>query len=228
MTNLRALLFITSCGSALNIFLLLLGYSSSMRSKQEIRERIWKLMENKNLVSFPRPCFGRIPNFIGSAQAGEKILALNEFKRASGVFCAPDAVLRRVRELVLEAGKVLVVATPHMKKFLEISEVKKDKISKASTIKGFELFGKTLQTKVDLFIQGAVALDLKGSRLGKGSGYGDKEYWWLKNNNLLDDQAKVVVVAHELQILDDFSKLMTKHDVKADYILTPERIVRIK
>jgi 5-formyltetrahydrofolate cyclo-ligase len=197
-------------------------------SKQEIRKLIWSLLETKNLVSFPRPCYGRIPNFIGSEKACEKLLQIKEFRIAKCVFCAPDSVLKRARELALENDKLLAVATPHMKKFLEISNVERNKIKFATTIKGFEVLGKPLETKVDVFVQGAVAVDLKGNRIGKGSGYGDKEYWYLKSRNLLVENAIVVAIVHEMQILEDFSKLTTQHDVKLNYIITPERIIACK
>jgi 5-formyltetrahydrofolate cyclo-ligase len=92
--------------------------------KQDIRDKVWKTLEDKNLITHPRPCFGRIPNFIGSEIACEKIKEIEEFKKAKCVFCAPDSVLTRIREIVLEEGKTLVVALPHMKDFLKIDEVK--------------------------------------------------------------------------------------------------------
>ncbi|RLI79278.1 5-formyltetrahydrofolate cyclo-ligase, partial [Archaeoglobales archaeon] len=33
-------------------------------------------------------------------------------------------------------------------------------------------------------------------------------------------------IAHEVQIFEDLSHLMGKHDVKADVILTPKKIIR--
>ncbi|MEW6070173.1 MAG: 5-formyltetrahydrofolate cyclo-ligase, partial [Candidatus Thermoplasmatota archaeon] len=168
----------------------------------------------------------RIPNFIGAAKACEKLLELKEFKVAECVFCAPDSSLKRARELALENKKILAVATPHMKKILEISNIDSKKINFATTIKGFEIFGKPLKSIVDIFIQGAVSVDLKGNRLGKGTGYGDKEYWYLKAKNLLSENAIVVAIVHELQILNDFSELAMEHDVKVNYIITPERIIK--
>jgi 5-formyltetrahydrofolate cyclo-ligase len=194
-------------------------------TKQELRAKIWSLFERKKLLSFPMSCYGRIPNFINSTKVCELLLQLEEFKKARCIFCAPDAVLRRARELVLENGKVLAVATPHMRKFLELTNVPKDKIKLASTIRGFELFGRQLKTKVELFVQGAVAVDLKGNRLGKGAGYGDKEYWYLKAKGLLAEKAPVVAIVHELQIQEDFSELMTENDVKLQYIITSKRVL---
>ena len=196
-----------------------------MKSKEKIRQTIWKLMERKRIADFPLPCYGRIPNFKGSVIACERIKQLSEFKNAKCVFCAPDYVLKRIREIVLEEGKILAVALPHMKGFLEIKERKR--ISEATTIRGFSKYGVPLKTKVDLFVQGSVAIDRKGNRLGKGKGYGDKEWEWLEKHNLLAPGTKIVTVVHDIQIFDDFSFLMTEKDKSVNYILTPTRIIKI-
>lgn len=196
-----------------------------MKSKEEIREKIWKLMEENKIADFPQPCYGRIPNFKSSYTACEQIKQLLEFKNAKCVFCAPDYVLKRVREIVLEKGKILAVALPHMRGFLEIKE--KKRINEATTIRGFIKYGIPLKTKVNLFVQGSVAVDRKGNRLGKGKGYGDKEWDWLKKHNLLESETKIVTIVHDIQILDDFSYLMTEKDKPVNYILTPTRIIKI-
>lgn len=193
-------------------------------TKDDIRNKIWNLLEEKALVAFPRPCRGRIPNFVGSERAAERIRDLPEFMKATCVFCAPDRVLKRVRELVLEERKTLAVALPHMAGFLQIDE--RDRIGLATNIKGFRKFGEPLQKKIDLFVQGSVAVDLKGNRLGKGRGYGDQEWRHLKRNRFMDGTEKTVTVVHEEQIVDDVSNLMEKWDIWIDYILTPERVIR--
>ncbi|UCE19431.1 MAG: 5-formyltetrahydrofolate cyclo-ligase [Gemmatimonadota bacterium] len=192
-------------------------------TKDDIRKRIWTYLEDKNLVTFPRPCHGRIPNFTGSDEAGERIRSVPEFKEARCIFCAPDRVLKRIREIVLEEGKILAVALPHMTGFLQI--VERERIGQATSIKGFRRFGKVLETKIDLFVQGSVAVDLKGNRLGKGKGYGDQEWEHLRKRRLIGGNEKTLTVVHEKQILDDFSELMERWDKRIDYILTPERVI---
>lgn len=192
---------------------------SPQDTKEAIRERIWKLLETEGIASFPRPCSGRIPNFVGSNKASERLKGLPEFERAKCIFSAPDYVLKRVREIVLEEGKTLAVALPHMVGFLEIRE--RRAIDKATNIRGFKRYGVPLKTRVDLFVQGSVAVDRRGSRLGKGRGYGDREWGWLIEHGLMSPEAKVVTVVHDEQILDDFSRLMKLTDKRVDYILTP-------
>jgi len=198
---------------------------SSGDPKESIRQKIWKFLEDKNIASFPRPCFNRIPNFVGSWIASEKIKQISEFNSSACVFCAPDFVLKRVREIVLESHKILAVALPHMVEFLQISE--RRNIKRATSIKGFKKYGTPLNREVELFVQGSVAVDRKGNRLGKGRGYGDREWFYLLNNNLLRPEVKVITLVHDEQIVEDFSDLMTETDKKVDYILTPTTIIKI-
>lgn len=195
-------------------------------SKDRLRDKIWRLLEEKNIADFPRPCFGRIPNFVGSRQASERIREISEFGPAGCVFCAPDFVLKHLREIILEEGKILSVALPHMVDFVQIDE--REKIPEATTIRGFKRFGRPLNTKVDLLVLGSVAVDRSGNRLGKGRGYGDKEWSYLLNRGLIDSTVKVVTLVHKLQIVDDFSHLIGPEDKRVDYILTVDRIIDCK
>ncbi len=194
-----------------------------IEAKEKIRRGVWQSLEEKGLAEFPRPCFGRIPNFVGSGTASSRIKELAEFRAARCVFCAPDFVLKRIREIVLEEGKVLAVALPHMVGFVEISE--RERIREATTIKGFRRFGRPLRSKVELFVQGSVAVDMLGNRLGKGRGYGDQEWAYLSDRGLISSDVKLITIVHEEQIVDDMTQLMGEHDKRVDYILTPSRII---
>ena len=50
--------------------------------KQRIREYIWRLLEEKGVARFPKPVYGRIPNFVGSEIAASRILELEEYRGA--------------------------------------------------------------------------------------------------------------------------------------------------
>ena len=194
-----------------------------MHSKQEVREYVWKKIEP--FSTFPPP-YGRIPNFTGADKACEKLRSLKEYRKADTIFCAPDSPLRRAREVALEDGKTLIVAKPHLKGFLKLRGKLKATI-KEMLRRGTEVKLKEIDT-VDVFIQGCVAIDKKGNRIGKGSGYGDREYSILKGEGLLADDCIYVVVAHPVQIFDDLSHLVEEHDIKADVILTPDEIIYAK
>jgi 5-formyltetrahydrofolate cyclo-ligase len=36
--------------------------------KQAVRERVWRILEERDLATFPRPVYGRIPNFKGAEE----------------------------------------------------------------------------------------------------------------------------------------------------------------
>lgn len=200
------------------------------RSKEECRKRIWDYMLKENIAKFPLPPHGRIPNFYDSEKACEKIIKINEFHSSKCIFSAPDSVLKKLREIVLINNKILIVAMPHIKGFYEISNVPKNLIKEAVIIKGFEKFGKRIESrrKIDIFVQGAVAVDLNGNRIGKGRGYGDKEYHILRENDLINEKTIKICIIHDVQIFDDLSHLMSEKDVKVNIILTPSRIIKIK
>jgi 5-formyltetrahydrofolate cyclo-ligase len=193
--------------------------------KQKLREKIWKILEEKGVARFPLPLKDRIPNFEGSEKAAKLLTTLAEWKKAKVIFSNPDSAQQPVRELVLKEGKILIMATPRLKKgYLKIDprEVK-GKEKEVSTIKGAFKYGKSIKDlpKPDLIITGCVAVDKEGWRLGKGGGYGDKEI-----KTFLEKFGKIPVITtvHELQIIekvphDDF-------DTKVDYIVTPNQIIK--
>lgn len=41
--------------------------------KWAIRQRVWDLLESKNLAQLPRPVHHRIPNFVGAGAAAAKV-----------------------------------------------------------------------------------------------------------------------------------------------------------
>ena len=190
-------------------------------SKQKVREFVWKRIEK--FARFPPP-WGRIPNFVGAEKACERLRVLDAYRNARVIFSAPDSPLKRAREIVIEDGKSLLAVKPKMTGFLIVER------GRAGTIGEMMRYGREvdldrLNIKVDVFLQGCVAIDRKGNRIGKGSGFGDREYLLLKEKGLISDECLYVVVAHPVQIFEDLSYLMDEHDVKADVILTPNDIV---
>ena len=204
------------------------------KTKQEVREWIWEKMTAEGIAQFPLPCYGRIPNFIGVEKATQLIQDLPEFKKARFIFSAPDFVLHNIRELVLQNRKQLLVATPHMLEFLILNSnnIPTRMITKAVTIKSMYKFGNKVHLNqisrpLDIFCQGSVALDRTGNRLGKGKGYGDREYHLLKQEGIIDKQTLLITLIHDVQLIDDFSYLMESNDVKMQIALTPSEIIRL-
>ena len=199
-------------------------------AKQRIREQVWRLMEQKGVSRFPKPIWGRIPNFAGAEDAADRLQALPIFTDACVVKVNPDAPQKPVREHVLRQGKTLLVPTPRLRKgFLLINpteSVSMD-VAYAAMIRGASKYGKTVGLsdlpKVDLIVAGSVAISRSGARVGKGGGYSEIEYGILRELQLVDDRTPIVTTVHELQIVEHVPT--GKHDLTVDEIVTPVRII---
>lgn len=194
--------------------------------------RIWQLMEEKNIATFPRPAFHRIPNFVGAEKAADSLRSLLEYKKAAVLFCNPDSPQRPVREMALRDGKKVVMATPRLREgflLLDPNEISSNNMSEAATIHGAFKHGRPVkpnEIKIDLFVAGSVAAAPDGARLGKGTGYSDKEYSILKKAGSLAEQTPVVTTVHDIQIVENISK--NHWDIPVDIIVTPTKSVRTK
>ena len=201
-------------------------------AKEDIRTRVWRLMEERGIARYPRPVFHRIPNFVGAEKAAQNLKKLPEYKAAKVVFCNPDSPQRHVREMVLRDGKILVMATPKLRKsflLLDPRVIPQDRILEASSIRGAFKHGRFIkpsEVKVDLFVAGSVAVSQYGGRLGKGTGYSDQEYAILKKAGSLAPENLVVTTVHDVQIVEKIPR--EEWDVPVDVIVTPTRVVRVK
>lgn len=193
--------------------------------KQKLREEIWNKMEKLRVALPPFPIRNRIPNFIGSDKAAEKVRELEEWKKAKVILVNPDSPQRRIRELALLDKKILVFASPRLKHgYLKIDSQKTEGKEKlASTIKGAFKFGEKLKElpKPDLIVTGCVAVDKDFYRLGKGCGYGDKEIKMFE-----EKFGKIVVVTtiHDCQLVEKVPR--EENDTRVDIIVTPTKIFR--
>jgi len=173
---------------------------------------IWRLMEEKNIATYPRPVYHRIPNFVGAEKAAQNLRSLPEYQRASAVFCNPDSPQRPVREMILRDSKLFIMATPRLRQgFLQIdpSRLSASTIAEASSISGAFKQGRSVEPstiKIDLFVEGSVAVSPDGRRLGKGTGYSDQEYAILKSASALSHKAVVVTTVHDIQIVENIPR----------------------
>jgi 5-formyltetrahydrofolate cyclo-ligase len=194
--------------------------------KQLLREKIWSEMERLRIAAFPLPCRGRIPNFKGAEAAAERLRQLEEWKKAKVIFVNPDSPQRKVRENALKDEKTLIVASPRLKKgFMLIDPAKvKGKERFASAIKGAFKFGLEVQEfpKPDLVVEGSVAVDMYGHRLGKGHGYSDLEIQILKR---MFGKVLVATTIHDIQVVKEVP--FEEKDEKVSIIVTPKRVVRV-
>ena len=203
-----------------------------LKTKQEIRKEIWDLLEEKNVITFPRPIQGRIPNFIGANVAAEKLNELSLWKKARIVKSNPDSPQKWVREKALKHGKTVYMAVPRMREekcFLKLNPKKISNINQASTIKGAFKYGQLVYPdeieKVDVVIIGSVAVSKQGAKVGKGGGYSDLEYSILRELGVINEDIPTISTVHPLQIVE-YALPMEKHDVPLDYIITREGIIK--
>jgi 5-formyltetrahydrofolate cyclo-ligase len=205
-----------------------------MRSKNEIREKIWSRLQEKKVARFPG-AEGRIPNFIG-AEACARLISETAYWKAAGVLKAnPDSPQRAIRQRALEEGKVIYMAVPRLhsdKPFIEL-DPKKLKCSPyvASSIKGAAKYGRLVNLKevqkIDLIVCGSVAVNRQGNRVGKGGGYSDLEFALLTEERKIDRNTPIVTSVHPLQIVNEQIP-MTEHDIPLSAIVTPSEFIEIE
>jgi len=200
--------------------------------KSEIRKRIWDLLEKNNIAKFPRPAYGRIPNFLGAEKAALRLSRLGVFTGAKVVEVSPDSPQKHVRYLALTHGKVVVMPTPRLKKgfiILNPRKIPQQFYGIASTIRGAFTWGVKVSPKnlpeVDLIVTGSVAVNIKGCRLGKGGGYSDLEFAILKELGKVNDETTIATTVHDLQVIEQDIPL-DPWDVGVDLIVTPSRLIR--
>ena len=202
-----------------------------MKSKEQIRSEVWRLLTDKKAARFPG-AEGRIPNFIG-AEACEKILAeLPAWKKARVVKINPDSPQRAVRQRALSDGKILYMPAPRLAEAKPFIELDPDRLKSspyaASSIKGAFQHGRPVSLeemkKIDLIVCGSVAVAPDGARVGKGGGYSDLEYALLRERKKVGANTPIVTTVHPLQIVANKIP-MTEHDIPLDAIVTTEKLM---
>ncbi|XP_048500205.1 5-formyltetrahydrofolate cyclo-ligase-like protein COG0212 isoform X2 [Beta vulgaris subsp. vulgaris] len=202
--------------------------------KWRIRKRVWDFMEANNIAQFPRPVHHRIPNFVNSPLAANKLGELEVFRAADCVKVNPDSPQKRVRFLTI-SGKKLLTPQPRLRtgffSVLELQMLTPTAINEACTSVGVAKYGRPIgldeKIKVDLIVIGSVAVDPKtGARLGKGEGFAELEYGMLRYMGAIDDSTPVVTTVHDQQLVDDIpSEKLLIHDVPVDIICTPTQVI---
>lgn len=201
--------------------------------KNRIREKIWRIMEERNIARFPRPVYGRIPNFVGAEEAANRLMKLKFIHEAKVIKVNPDSPQRTVRELILKMGKKLIMPTPRLKGgflLIDPSRVPRKHIGRAATIRGSFIYGFPVSLKnipkIDVIVIGSVAVTKDGSRIGKGGGYSELEYGILREIGAISENTPIITTVHEVQLVDRLPQ--EGHDVPVDYIITNKRVMEVK
>jgi 5-formyltetrahydrofolate cyclo-ligase len=195
-----------------------------MDAKQEVRERVWDLLQREGAARFPG-ARGRIPNFRGAERAADRLAELPEWGTAQVVKSNPDSPQLPVRRLARKEGKTLYMAVPRLAEAKPFVLVMGDPTIKRALTEGRHLAVDELEP-VDLIVCGTVAVNREGVRVGKGGGFSDLEFALLVERRLVGDETTIVTTVHDLQVLDE-PLPETDHDFRVDVIVTPTAAIRI-
>ncbi len=201
----------------------------NLKNKDEMRNLIWDTLERKKISKSPKNWYDRIPDFYGSDIAAMMLKNTAEWKNSSVIFASPDSAQKKVREYALLDNKTLIMASPNLERgyILILPSNARGNEKLASTKEGAFKFGETIKIfpDVDLVVEGSVAVDMFGDRLGKGKGYGDTEISHLFKEKSINAGTTIATTVHETQIIDKVPREI--HDQKINMIITPERVIRI-
>jgi 5-formyltetrahydrofolate cyclo-ligase len=191
-------------------------------------------MDHQGVSRFPG-AEGRIPNYAGAKAAAERLSRHSSWQDAEVLKVNPDSPQTHVRRLALEAGKTLVMAVPRLRdehpfRLLNPKKMNKEQLREAATIKGALKHGQVLDLEqvpvLDLVLTGAVAVNLKGARIGKGGGFSDLEYALFHETNKIAKDTVICTTVHPIQILRE-NLLVTAHDIPVDVIATPRAVIEV-
>ncbi|MFG1796717.1 5-formyltetrahydrofolate cyclo-ligase [Nocardia sp. NPDC049149] len=200
------------------------------QQKQEVREKIWTLLEHEHAVPTGAP--RRIPAFIGAALAADRLAGLPQWMAAHVIVTVPDTAQLPVRAHALDASKLVYMAVPRLaaaKPFYVLdpavltippTEAAKKEVAAeiASTVEVDDM------PPVDMVVLGSVAVSRSGVRLGKGAGYSDIEIAILQEYGLIKPETLIVTTVHPLQVVDG-ELPQDSHDFGVDLIVTPDEVI---
>jgi 5-formyltetrahydrofolate cyclo-ligase len=198
---------------------------ASVEGKQEIRRRVWELLERERAARFPG-ARGRIPNFRGAEGAAARLAETAEWQRAQVVKANPDAPQLPVRRQARREGKLLYMAVPRLAEAKPFVFVRGDPTIKRALAEGRALSLQELEP-VALIVCGSVAVNREGARIGKGGGYSDLEFALLTEQGLVGAHTTIVTTIHPLQLLDE-DLPETEHDFRVDVIVTEDSVIRTR
>lgn len=201
------------------------------KAKQQIRRRVWDLLVREHIVE--RGVHGYIPAFAGAGAAAGRLAALPEWRAAQVVKSVPDRAQQPVRERALRDGKLLYVAVPRLAAELpffvldpaELNVAPAEAATREHAARHARKIGVEDMRRVDIVVCGSVAVNRRGTRLGKGAGYSDIEVALLQEAGRIGPSTVIVTTVHPLQVIDEPIP-ETEHDFSVDLIVTPDEVIQ--
>lgn len=200
------------------------------QSKQEIRQRVWALLEHHRAVE--PGVFGHIPAFVGADTAAERLAALPVWQVARMIKANPDRAQLPVRARALRAGKTIYMAVPNLATVQPFYLLDPGRlpppVEQAASHQAAANLASTVNVDhmpvLDLVVCGSVAVNSDGARIGKGAGYADLELALLVEAGLVGPHTTIVTTVHPLQVVNG-PLPETSHDFRVDVIVTPDAVV---
>jgi 5-formyltetrahydrofolate cyclo-ligase len=196
------------------------------QAKQAIRARVWDLLAAERVVE--PGVHGYIPAFAGAEAAAGRLAALPEWQAAQVIKAVPDRAQQPVRERALRDGKLLYVAVPKLAAEQPFFVLDPAAPAEAATREHAAYHARKIAVedmrRVDIVVVGSVAVNRRGTRVGKGAGYSDIEVALLQEAGRIGPSTVIVTTVHPLQVIDDAIP-ETEHDFSVDLIVTPDEVI---
>lgn len=199
------------------------------KKKEKIRKEIWDEIYKNKQTYRENGDYGKIPDFKGKTEASQKLRETTEYKNAKTIFVSPDSAQTPIRYNTIIDNKTLIIASPNLKKdYIILNKTAKNNPQEASDKNKAIKYG--IQTKklppVDMIVEGSVGVDLKGHRIGKGKGYGDREINELIKQKCITKKTPIITTIHPLQIKEEIPH--EPHDKNVNMIITPKNKIYTK
>jgi 5-formyltetrahydrofolate cyclo-ligase len=199
-------------------------------AKKAIRRRVWDRLVDEHVVD--RGVHGTIPPFAGTEAAADRLAGLPEWRAARVVKSVPDRPQQPVRERALRDGKLLYVAVPKLAAELPFFVLDPGSLPATAGAAAAQehaahharKVGVEDMQRVDMVICGSVAVNRRGTRLGKGAGYCDIAVALLQEAGRIGPSTVIVTTVHPLQVIDE-PMPETEHDFSVDLIVTPDEVI---
>jgi 5-formyltetrahydrofolate cyclo-ligase len=200
------------------------------QAKQAIRARVWDLLVAERVVE--PGVHGYIPAFTGADAAAGRLAALPEWRAAQVVKAVPDRAQQPVRERALRDGKLLYVAVPKLAAEMpffvldptDLTAAPAEAATREHAAHHARKIAVEDMRRVDIVVCGSVAVNRRGTRLGKGAGYSDIEVALLQEAGRIGPSTVIVTTVHPHQVIDEPIP-ETEHDFSVDLIVIPDEVI---
>ncbi|KAF9698828.1 hypothetical protein EKO04_003338 [Ascochyta lentis] len=187
------------------------------------------------------------PDFRGSSDTVERIAELPCYKESKTILVTGDNSLEGLRYRALKDGKRVLVGTYRLRRgfmVLDPKSIGESKLELAACLDGMEKpgIGRAVSLgqlrddgyKIDMCALGGLVFNEQGVIIWEGSALFEVQWALLQDLKVLYITTPVIAVAHDCQVVDevqygtDTIKPDKNGEVQCDFIVTPERLLKIE